>query len=43
MMTTYKEHRDITEKVIRSICREIRDAGVPGTIWLGSGDRLTKT
>jgi len=39
MMTTYKEHRDITEKVIRSICREIRDAGVPGTIWLGSGDR----
>jgi len=39
MMTTYKEHRDITEKVIRSICREIRNSGVPGTIWLGSGDR----
>lgn len=38
MMTTYKEHRDITIKVIRSICREIRESGVPGTIWLGSGD-----
>lgn len=40
MMTTYKEHRDITEKVIRSICREIREADVPGTIWLGSGDKF---
>lgn len=39
MFTTFREHRDITEKVIRSICREIRDSGVPGTIWLGSGDR----
>lgn len=38
MMTTYKEHRDITEKVIRSILLEIRNAGVPGTIWLGSAD-----
>ncbi len=40
MMTTYKEHRDITEKVIRSILVEIRNAGVPGTIWLGSSDRF---
>lgn len=40
MMTTYKEHRDITEKVVRSILGEIRDAGVPGTIWLGSADRF---
>lgn len=39
MMTTYKEHRDITEKVIRSIVGEIRRAGVPGTIWLGSSIR----
>ncbi|MBV6633046.1 MAG: glycosyltransferase [Alphaproteobacteria bacterium] len=38
MFTTFKEHRDITEKVVRSIIREVRDAGVPGTIWLGSGD-----
>ncbi len=39
MMTTYREHRDITEKVVRSIVREIRNSGVPGTIWLGSSDR----
>ena len=39
MFTTFREHRDITEKVIRSICREIEESGVPGTIWLGSGDR----
>ena len=38
MMTTYKEHRDITESVVRSIIREVRDSEVPGTIWLGSGD-----
>ncbi|MBL4893673.1 MAG: glycosyltransferase [Emcibacter sp.] len=36
MMTTYNEHRDITEKVVRSILGEIRNADVPGTIWLGS-------
>ena len=40
MMTTYKEHRDITEKVVRSILLEIRSSGVPGTIWLGSADRF---
>ena len=39
MFTTFREHRDITEKVIRSICREVEQSGVPGTIWLGSGDR----
>ena len=38
MFTTFREHRDITEKVIRSICREVETSGVPGTIWLGSGD-----
>ncbi len=39
MMTTYKEHRRITEMVVRSIVGEIRASGVPGTIWLGSSDR----
>ncbi|MEM6664262.1 MAG: glycosyltransferase [Pseudomonadota bacterium] len=40
MMTTYKEHAEITERVILSILREIRASGVPGTIWLGSSDRF---
>jgi len=40
MMTTYKEHREITEMVVRSIVSEIRNSGVPGTIWLGSSDRF---
>ena len=40
MMTTYKEHRSITEKVVRSILREVRQSGVPATIWLGSSDRF---
>ncbi|MCR9139242.1 MAG: glycosyltransferase family 2 protein [Alphaproteobacteria bacterium] len=40
MMTTYKEHREITEMVVRSILREVRASGVPGTIWLGSSDRF---
>ena len=39
MMTTYKEHRDITEKVVRSIVKEVTSSGVAGTIWLGSSDR----
>ena len=38
MMTTFREHRDITERVVRGIVDQIREAGVPGTIWLGSGD-----
>ncbi len=40
MMTTYNEHRDITEKVIRSMLLEVRNSGVPGTIWLGSSIRF---
>ncbi|MEM8837116.1 MAG: glycosyltransferase [Pseudomonadota bacterium] len=40
MMTTYKEHRTITEMVVRSIIKEITESGVPGTIWLGSSDRF---
>lgn len=39
MMTTYREHREITEMVVRSIVREIVTSGVPGTIWLGSSVR----
>ncbi|MEM9044036.1 MAG: glycosyltransferase [Pseudomonadota bacterium] len=39
MMTTYKEHREITERVVGSIIREIQTSAVPGTIWLGSSDR----
>jgi len=38
MMTTFREDRQITEHVIRGIVTQIREAGVPGTIWLGSGD-----
>lgn len=38
MMTTYKEQRETTERVIQSIVREIEAAGVAGTIWLGSSD-----
>ncbi|MEP1209945.1 MAG: glycosyltransferase [Rhizobiaceae bacterium] len=40
MMTTYREHREITEMVVRSIVKEITSSGVPGTIWLGSSDRF---
>ena len=40
MMTTYREHREITEMVVRSIVKEIVASGVPGTIWLGSSDRF---
>ena len=39
MMTTYREHREITEMVVRSVIGEIVQSGVPGTIWLGSSDR----
>ena len=38
-MTTFREHREISESVIRSLCREFREAGVPATIWLGSSER----
>ncbi len=40
MMTTYREHREITEMVVRSIVKEVVSSGVPGTIWLGSSDRF---
>ncbi len=38
MMTTFRERREITEAVVDSIVNELRDTGLPGTIWLGSGD-----
>jgi mannuronan synthase len=38
MMTTFKEDRAITESVTRGIVAQVRAAGVPATIWLGSGD-----
>ena len=38
MMTTFKERRDTTELVLQSICREVRESGIPTTLWLGSGD-----
>lgn len=37
-MTTFREHREISEAVIQALCREIREAGVPATIWLGSSE-----
>jgi len=37
-MTTFREHREISEAVIRGICNQIREAGVPATIWLGSSE-----
>lgn len=40
LMTTFREERDITEAVVRGIVAQIRDADVPATIWLGSGDRF---
>jgi len=38
-MTTFREHREISEAVIQSLCREFRETGVPATIWLGSSER----
>lgn len=37
-MTTFREHREISEAVIRALCNEFREAGVPATIWLGSSE-----
>ncbi|MCB1519434.1 MAG: glycosyltransferase [Hyphomicrobiaceae bacterium] len=37
-MTTFREHREISEAVIRAIVSEIRSVGVPATIWLGSSE-----
>lgn len=39
MLTTYKEHEEITARVIDSILREIREVGSPATVWLGSSVR----
>lgn len=38
MMTTFREKPEITHAVIDSMVRELRATGLPGTIWLGSGD-----
>lgn len=38
-MTTFREHREISEAVIRALVEEVREAGVPATIWLGSSER----
>ena len=40
MMTTYREHEEITARVVRSILREVREVGRPATIWLGSSVRF---
>lgn len=37
-MTSFREHRAISEAVIRGLVRDLRECGVPATIWLGSGD-----
>ena len=37
-MTTFREHREISEAVIRALVREFRETGVPATIWLGSSE-----
>jgi len=38
MMTTYRENKDLTEKVLMSILREARSVGVPTKLFVGSGD-----
>jgi len=38
MMTTYKEERAVTEKVIGAIITEVREVGVPAKVFIGSGD-----
>jgi mannuronan synthase len=37
-MTTFREHRAISETVLRGLCQQIREAGVPATLWLGSSE-----
>ncbi len=39
MMTTYYEHEEVTIKVMQGVITQIRELGVPATIWLGSGAR----
>lgn len=36
LMTTFREHREISQAVVRALVRDIRECGVPATIWLGS-------
>lgn len=38
LMTTFREERATAEAVVRAMCGEIRLAGVPGTIWIGSSE-----
>jgi glycosyltransferase Alg8 len=38
MMTTYRENKDVTEKVLASILRETKSIGVPAKLFIGSGD-----
>lgn len=38
LVTTFREHRETTEKVMLGICREVRACGVPATLWLGSSE-----
>ena len=37
-MTTFREARSTAEAVVRSICSEVREAGIPATIWIGSSE-----
>jgi mannuronan synthase len=37
-MTTFREARKTAEAVVRSICAEVREAGCPATIWIGSSE-----
>ncbi len=37
-MTTFREARRTAEAVVRSICSEVREAGIPATIWIGSSE-----
>jgi mannuronan synthase len=37
-MTTFREHRAISEAVLRGLVQQIREAGVPATLWLGSSE-----
>jgi mannuronan synthase len=37
-MTTFREHREISETVIRGLVQQIRECGVPATLWLGSSE-----
>jgi mannuronan synthase len=38
-MTTFREHREISEAVISGLVNQIRECGVPATLWLGSSER----